>query len=226
MEYQEWCSSWASEWLRIIKPGGSCFIFAGRRYAHRCVVALEDAGFTFKDMLSWEKESAVQRAQRLSVIYERRGDLENKEKWDGWRVANLRPLFEPILWFQKPYRTGGTIADNVLNYEVGAWNESALQKYNIQAGANAICSNRIRVQVTSADHGKHTAQKPLNLMELLISLVTIEGQIVLDPFMGSGTTCLAAKRLNRRYVGIENNPEIYAIAAARLKSDEGKHEQS
>ena len=215
-EYQEWCSSWASDWLRILKPGGSCFIFAGRRYAHRCITAMEDAGFTFKDILSWEKDVAPQRAQRLSAIYERRNDEVNEKRWTGWRVANLRPLFEPILWFQKPYKTGGTIANNVLENEVGAWNELALQKYNIQIGDNATLSNMLKVQITSADHGKHIAQKPLQLMELLISLVTIEGQVVLDPFMGSGTTCLAAKKLNRHYIGIDIDPQSVRVANERL----------
>ena len=215
-EYQEWCSSWASDWLRILKPGGSCFIFAGRRYAHRCITAMEDAGFIFKDMLSWEKDVAPQRAQRLSAIYERRNDEVNEKRWTGWRVANLRPLFEPILWFQKPYKTGGTIANNVLENEVGAWNELALQKYNIQIGDNATLSNMLKVQITSADHGKHIAQKPLQLMELLISLVTIEGQVVLDPFMGSGTTCLAAKKLNRHYIGIDIDPQSVRVANERL----------
>ena len=216
MEYQNWCFSWASDWLRILKPGGSCFIFAGRRYAHRCIVAMEDAGFTFKDMLSWEKDAAPQRAQRLSAIYERRGDAVNEQKWTGWRVANLRPLFEPILWFQKPYKTGGTIANNVLENEVGAWNESALRKYNMQAEDNAVLSNMFKVQVSSTDHGKHIAQKPLRLMELLISLVTVEGQVVLDPFMGSGTTCLAAKKLRRHYIGIDIDPQNIQVANERL----------
>ncbi len=216
LEYQAWCASWAPDWLRILKPGGSCFIFAGRRYAHRCIIAMEDAGFTFKDMLSWEKDTAPQRAQRLSAIYERRNDEINEKKWVGWRVANLRPLFEPILWFQKPYKTGGTIANNVVEHEVGAWNELALQKYNIQIGDNATLSNVLKVQITSADHGKHIAQKPLQLMELLISLVTIEGQVVLDPFMGSGTTCLAAKKLNRHYIGIDIDPQSFQTAKERL----------
>lgn len=216
LEYQEWCTSWASDWLRILKPGGSCFIFAGRRYAHRCIVAMEDVGFTFKDMLSWEKDTAPQRAQRLSAIYERRNDEINEKKWAGWRVANLRPLFEPILWFQKPYKTGGTIATNVLENEVGAWNEQALQKYNFQMGDNATLSNMLKVQITSADHGKHIAQKPLQLMELLISLVTIEGQVVLDPFMGSGTTCLAAQKLKRHYIGIDIDPQSVQVANERL----------
>ena len=88
LEYQLWCATWASDWLRVLKPGGSCLILAGRRYAHRCIVAMEDAGFTFKDMLSWEKDTAPQRAQRLSAIYERRSDTVNEKKWHGgWPIC-------------------------------------------------------------------------------------------------------------------------------------------
>ena len=55
-------------------------------------------------------------------------------------------------------------------------------------------------------------------MECLVSLVTQEGAIVLDPFAGSGTTCLAAKRLKRRYIGIEINNTHVKIAKKRLMS--------
>jgi len=218
LEYQQWCSSWAADWLRILKPGASCFIFAGRRFAHRCIVALEDAGFTFKDMLAWEKATAPHRAQRISEIYKRRGDAEQAENWAGWRVANLRPLFEPILWFQKPYKTGGTLADNVIKYGVGAWNENALMaynKHNVLPGSRDN-SNIISVNCDKSDHGLHETQKPLKLMEYLVSLVTQEGAIVIDPFAGSGTTCLAAKNLGRHYIGIEINAEFAAIAQKRL----------
>ncbi|MDR1651127.1 MAG: site-specific DNA-methyltransferase, partial [Synergistaceae bacterium] len=218
LEYQQWCGSWASDWLRILKPGGSCFIFAGRRYAHRCISALEDCGFTFKDMLAWEKSAAPHRAQRVSEIYRRRGDEVSEQKWNGWRVANLRPLFEPILWFQKPYKTGATLADNILNYDVGAWNEAALSEYN---SSSECCSeythsNIIRIASERSDRGLHETQKPLKLMELLIALVTAEGAIVLDPFAGSGTTCLAAKNLGRHYIGIEIDAEYAKTASERL----------
>ncbi len=217
VEYQAWCESWAGDWLRVLKPGGSCFIFAGRRFAHRCIVTLEDSGFTFKDMLSWEKNTAPHRAQRLSAVFERRSDFDNAERWKNWRIANLRPLFEPILWFQKPYRTGGTIADNVLQNGVGAWNESALHDYLI-GDIHDKSSNIIKVQITAEDHGKHVAQKPLALMELLVALVTIEGQVVLDPFAGSGTTCVAAHRLNRHYIGMEIDEKYCEIAKSRIDS--------
>lgn len=216
-EYQLWCESWARDWFRVLKPGGSCFIFAGRRFAHRCIVALENNGFTFKDMLSWEKNTAPHRAQRLSAVFERRNDHENAERWKNWRVANLRPLFEPILWFQKPYKTGGTIADNVLQNGVGAWNEAALNEYLI-GDTYDKSSNVIKVAVTSGDHGKHIAQKPLALMELLVSLVTKEEQIVLDPFAGSGTTCVAAQHLNRHYIGMEIDKKNCEIAESRISA--------
>lgn len=218
LEYQEWCLSWASEWVRVLKPGASCFIFAGRRFAHRCIVALEDAGFTFKDMLAWEKITAPYRAQRISEIYKRRGDIKQAEKWEGWRVANLRPLFEPILWFQKPYKTGGTLADNVLEYGVGAWNEKALLSYSSQNlfSGRGDNSNILSVPYNKNDHGLHDTQKPLKLMECLVSLVTLEGETVIDPFAGSGTTCLAAKNLNRHYVGIEINPDFVKVAQNRV----------
>ena len=216
LEYQEWCSKWASEWLRVLKSGGSCFIFAGRRYAHRCIVALEDAGFTFKDMLAWEKNFAAAKAQRLSSIYERRNDDENEQKWKGWRVANLRPIFEPILWFQKPYKIGGTIADNVINNGVGAWNEEAIKKYNLNYRNNNFYDNIIKVETSKSDFGSHVNQKPLKLMEFLISLVTKENAIILDPFCGSGTTCIAAKNINRHYIGIEIDSYNVEISNKRL----------
>ena len=221
LEYQEWSRKWTSNWYRVLKPGASCFIFAGRRYAHRCIVAMEEAGFTFKDMLSWEKTRAPQRAQRVSAVFERRKDFENAKKWDGWRLANLKPLFEPILWFQKPYTLGGTITDNILKYEVGAWNERAFKENKLFADSIDI-SNILKVEYNKNDTGLHKAQKPLKLIEILIKLVTLEGQVVLDPFVGSGTVCAAAKKLNRQFLGIEINPEYVKIANERINKILGK----
>src|SRR5690606_4738066 len=44
-QYYEWCSGFAADWLRVLKPGGAAIVFAGRRLAHRCIVAFEEAGF-------------------------------------------------------------------------------------------------------------------------------------------------------------------------------------
>jgi len=63
----------------------------------------------------------------------------------------------------------------------------------------------------------HPTVKPLSLMEYLIKLVTRENAIVLDPFLGSGTTAIACVKLNRQFIGIEKEAEYIKIAEARIK---------
>jgi len=210
LEYQQWCASFASEWLRILKPGGSALVFAGRRLSHRCIVAFEDAGFTFKDSLAWLREGAVHRAQRLSVVFERRGDRALAAKWRGWRIGNLRPTFEPILWLVKPYQIGATIADNVIAHGVGAYNQEAFAAYE------KLPDNVVRAGFAPREQGHHVAQKPVRLLKTLIDLTTVGGQVVLDPFCGSGSTLVAAKELGRRYLGFDTDEECVAIAKGRL----------
>ena len=212
-EYYAWCASWASEWLRVVKPGGSVFVFAGRRYAHRCICALEDAGFSFKDMLGWIRDRAPHRAQRVSVVFERRGDGTSAKNWDGWRVGNLRPSFEPILWFVKPYKIGTTIADNALNYGVGPFNEDEFLRY-VQRPDNII-----ECGFSPNEAGLHPTQKPLKLMQALIALTTRVGQIVLDPFAGSGTTALAARNLGRHFLAFEADANYVAIFQKRIQEN-------
>jgi site-specific DNA-methyltransferase (adenine-specific) len=213
VEYQGWCESFASEWLRILKPGGSAVVFAGRRLAHRCVVAFEDAGFTFKDSLAWLRESAPHRAQRVSVVFQRRGDEASAKLWEGWRVGNLRPTFEPILWFVKPYTIGTTIADNVLAHGVGAFNEQAFVRYE------QVPDNVLRSGFAKGEGGCHVAQKPVKLLQALIELTTLPGQLVLDPFCGSGSTLVAAKSANREYIGFEIDTDAVKVARERLAPD-------
>lgn len=212
-QYYEWVSSWASEWYRVLKDGASAFVFAGRRLSHRCVCAFEDAGFTYKYMIAWDREKAAHRAQRISCVYERRGDEKSAADWEGWKLGNLRPTFEPILWFQKPYKIGGTLADNVLKNGVGAYNEKVFAKYGQKP------NNIITLSANADDIGLHPTQKPVALMQLLIELVTVNGQTVLDPFCGSGTTLVAAAKLNRNYVGFEREKEFVEAARKRLDTE-------
>jgi site-specific DNA-methyltransferase (adenine-specific) len=209
-QYYNWCSQWAPDWLRVLKPGGSAIVFAGRRLSHRCIAAMEDAGFSYKDMLAWIRAKAPHRAQRLSLIYQRRGDQANATSWQGWRVGNLKPSFEPILWFTKPYPIGTTIADNVLNHGIGGFHEVAFLNYVSQP------ENILTVGFEPGEAGLHPTQKPIKLMQALIELTTRSGQIILDPFCGSGTTLVAAQRLDRTYIGFEQNPHYVQITQTRL----------
>lgn len=211
-QYYDWCMSWAPEWMRVLKPGGSALIFAGRRLSHRCATALEDCGFTYKDMIAWVRERAPHRAQRVSIVFERRGDQANEILFEGWRVGNLKPSFEPILWFTKPYPIGATIADNMLAFGVGGYNERALLNYQSDP------ENIIRVGMGKNEGGLHPTQKPVKLMQALIEMTTLPGQVVLDPFCGSGSTLVAAQMIGRCSIGIERDPNHFATASQRIST--------
>jgi len=70
---------------------------------------------------------------------------------------------------------------------------------------------------------EHPAEKPETLLTRILLLATREGDTVLDPFMGSGTTGVVAKRLKRNFVGIEIDAHYYAIAKARIEGECGDY---
>lgn len=65
-------------------------------------------------------------------------------------------------------------------------------------------------------HGKHPTQKPEYLLHRIIEASTKEGDLILDPFLGSGTTGVVSKKLNRKFIGIENHEEYIKIAKNRI----------
>jgi len=184
-EYRKWCDLWSRGWLRVLKPGGSAVVMCGRRYAHQCITAMTNAGFNFRDMIAWIRPSAVFKAQRLSLVFRRRGFIGEANKWSGWRIGNLSPRFEPVLWFFKPY--AHTIADNMLDYHLGALNIDAYRSIT------GTTDNIVTCDFKRKERGYHPNQKPVSLMSAFILLCTQPNQTVLDPFAGSGSTAVAAK---------------------------------
>lgn len=226
LEYQQWCELWLPECFRVLKEGGSIILFAGRRYSHRCIVAMENSGFNLRDLISWNKTKAPQRAQKLSGIFEKRKENELANIWGGWKLGNLQPLFEPIIWGFKPYKK--TITDNIIENQLGAFYPYAFEKH-FNTPSNIIScgigeEDKQEIQKIKNMWGEsflketklHPTQKPLKLMEALIELTTIEGQVVLDPFAGSGTTLVASKKLKRSTIGIEMQSNFFDIINKRL----------
>ena len=132
------------------------------------------------------------------------------DTWRGWKLGNLAPIYEPIAWLFKPY-SSTTLTDNLLKYNVGAMNVNEC-KIDGKSPTNLLKFGFRKGEET----GLHEAQKPLELMEYLIKLTTLENQTVLDCFAGSGTTAVASKKLNRNYIAIERNYEIYNGARDRI----------
>jgi site-specific DNA-methyltransferase (adenine-specific) len=94
----------------------------------------------------------------------------------------------------------------------------------IKITGNAMKKDLIECPVEITKNNKHTAVYPLYIIQELIKLLSDEGGIVLDPFCGSATTCIAAKSLLRKYIGIEINPEYVMLSEKRIKESDNHWE--
>ncbi|WP_182004611.1 DNA-methyltransferase [Priestia aryabhattai] len=139
---------------------------------------------------------------------------DTAKEWEGWGTT-LAPSYEPIVMARKK-SSENNIANTVIKNGVGCLN---IEKLKEEVGK--FPSNVIEVQKEKRDkYNNHPTVKPLKLMEYLIKMTTKEGQVVLDPFGGSGSTGVAAKRLNRKYIMFELKENYYNIAEKRLEEIE------
>lgn len=86
-----------------------------------------------------------------------------------------------------------------------------------KATFNLHCANTVLKHKIVSPKPWHPTEKPVGLLQQLVEASTNKGDIVLDPFMGGGSTCIAALRSGRRYIGIERNKEWYSNAVRRLE---------
>jgi site-specific DNA-methyltransferase (adenine-specific) len=227
-----WYLEISRELLRVLKPGGFFFSFSSPRLLHRMACAVEDAGFHIRDTFLWLYTQNQPKAMGVAHFIERMPLSEQakqslKEQLSGWKTPQVKSCYEPILVAQKPYE--GTFLENMLQYGVGLFNTEVRIGQNmfpanvlLVEGVEEVLDKYFLVPKPSVEErggfNQHPAVKPLALCEYLIQLAVPEGGVVLDPFLGSGTTALAARNLMRRYIGIEINPEYVAIACKRLQN--------
>jgi site-specific DNA-methyltransferase (adenine-specific) len=228
----EWYLEVSRELLRVLKPGGFFFSFSSPRLLHRMACAVEDAGFHIRDTFLWLYTQNQPKAMGVTHFIERMPLSKDtkrllKEWLSGWKTPQVKSCYEPIIVAQKPYE--GTFLENMLQHGVGLFHTE------VRIGQNMFPANVLLVEGIEETLDKyflvpkpnvdergafnqHPSVKPLALCEYLIQLAAPEGAVVLDPFLGSGTTALAARSLKRRYIGIEINPEYVAIACKRLQN--------
>lgn len=189
----------AQDWIRILKPGGFCLVFSSARSSHRVGVALEDAGFELRDQLIWNYGVGQAKAQGMQNFI-KKSKLENKEelikKLEGLKTPQLTPTFETIWLCQKP--KDGKFLDNYLKWNTGL--------VDFRNGSKKVSFDYKKPSKEERDSAfNHTTLKPVDLLEDLIRIFSYENQIVLDSFCGSGSTCIAAIKSNRRFIGIEKD---------------------
>jgi site-specific DNA-methyltransferase (adenine-specific) len=131
--------------LRVLKPGGHLLAFSGSRTYHRMVVAIEDAGFEIRDMISWISNKTFPKSLNI-------GKATGSDTWDGWGTG-LKPTVEPIVMARKPVE--GTVANNVLTYGTGGLNidASRIQAQDqdvLDAAVKRMSGNSVKGQLNFA----------------------------------------------------------------------------
>jgi modification methylase len=180
--YDEFCRAWLAECRRILKPDGALWVIGSYHNVFRLGAALQDLGFWIQNDIIWRKVNPM-------------------PNFRGKRFTNAH---ETLIWAGRDQKSRVTF-----NYEsLKALNDDIQMRSD---WLYPICAGPERLK---DDGGRkaHPTQKPEALLGRVLLATTNVGDIVLDPFFGTGTTGAVAQRLGRRWIGIERE-EDYARAA-------------
>jgi site-specific DNA-methyltransferase (adenine-specific) len=188
----EFHRAWLSEAQRVLKANGSLAVSGTYHSIFQCGFALQTLGFRILNDLIWFKPNA---APNLAG-------------------RNFAAAHETIIWASKNKK-----AKHKFNYQLMKNNEFlGDQLKNPGKQMRSVWS----IPATPAReklHGKHPTQKPIALIERLVLAATVEGDLVLDPFLGSGTTGVTSVKLGRNFIGIEIDAAYLELADKRIKGE-------
>ena len=126
---------------------------------------------------------------------------------------NFTASHETILWASK-----GKKAKHTFNYQVSKnWDVNNDKLHNPGKQMRSVWSVPSTPK-REKEHGNHPTQKPLEVLRRLVAMCSNEGDVVLDPFCGSGTTGVACVLLKRKFIGIDLEPEYIALTRTRMKA--------
>ena len=200
-EWLDWMKKWLVEAERVLKPGGSLFVYGIHHNIGYVQSFLYDLDLTYGRQFIWHY----------------------KNNWSGY--TKLPPgNYEPLLWFYKgkrytyhPVREPYESADR-LKYKITKngkeWRPNPEGKHVGDVWYIPVLAGR-RFQ---DERVNHPTQKPLAICDRIVNHFSNEGDVILVPFAGSGSECVSAKRNKREFIGIELNPDYIKIANTRLKT--------
>ncbi len=232
--FYSWYLTVSTELFRVLKPGGFFFSFSSPRLYHRMATAIDDAGFEMRDCFIWLYTQNQPKAMSLHHFINK-SNKSQKEKHHlnkvlrGWKTPQVKSCYEPIAMAQKPLE--GTYLENSIKYDISLINTKIKQGLNCDMFASNIMTHQLihpkmdKVFLVdkpkTAEKGSfnhHKTVKPLSLLKYLIRLTAKNTNIVLDPFIGSGTTAVACKELGVKFIGVEINKQYVDIANKRLNN--------
>ena len=217
-----------------MKPGGYFLTFSSPRLYHAIAMSCDIAGFEIRDMINWTYTQSMPKGMSVTHIINKM-DISAEEKsklieeYKDYKTPQMKSCFEPICVAMKP--TGKlTFIKNELKYKTGLINFSvkvgseedkvisnvmSTEEFNETYDKNFLISKPSKAE--KGDKNTHITVKPIALIEHLLKIFTKKGSLVLDPFLGSGTTALACKNKDRDCIGIELIEEYYKISLDRCK---------
>ena len=208
--YLDWCRQWVEEGVRVLREDGLFFIFGQPGKREHGFIHLMSAlcrAHRFHDLLIWDRVVGYnERRDSFTPAYEmilvlRKGEAPKFNK-DAVRVPYAPEIIKQYLR-DKRYKD---MDARMKHLTAGKFATNLLRVPSLKGISKEKCG--------------HPSQKPLDLITKLVACASDPGDLVLDPFLGSGTSAVAAKVLGRRWLGIELNPDYVAVAEQRLAAAE------
>ena len=191
------------EWIRkcreVLKDNGTIWISATLHSVYAIGVALEMEGFSIINNIIWQKTNPSPNLACRCFTHST----------------------ETVVWARKqltPTKKG----THTFNYQLMKEDNNGKQMKDVWIFDEAEPELYISSVTPKSEkkEGKHPTQKPMGLLERIIKASTCEGDLILDPFSGSGTTGIAAVMLKRRYIGIEQEKEYLDLSIRRIERNE------
>ena len=194
-DYDAFTRAWLAEARRLLKPDGVLWVIGSYHNIFRVGAVLQDLGFWILNDIVWVKTNPM-------------------PNFKGTRFTNAH---ETLIWASKDKNARYTF--NYTSLKSGNDDLQMRSDWTLP-----ICTGRERIKDASGDKA-HPTQKPEALLYRLLVAATNPGDVVLDPFFGSGTTGAVAKALGRQFIGIERDKTYIAAARARVaRVEEGEAE--
>lgn len=201
-QYTEWLDSWFAKLVRVLKPNATIYICGDWRSSHS-IFEVASKHLNIINRITWEREKG-------------RGALTNwknasEDIWHCTKSNDYKFYVDRVKMKRKviaPYRTEeGTPKD---------WDDDSDGKFRLTYPSNLWTDLSVPFW-SMPENTDHPTQKPEKLLAKVILASSDENDVVLDPFMGAGTTSVVAKKLNRQFVGIEIDETYCCLTEKRLE---------
>lgn len=220
-KYVEWFLPKSEQFLRVLKPEGTFIlnikekVVNGERHTYvlQLIMEMRKQGWLWTEEFIWHKKNSYpgKWPNRFRDAWERLLQFNKQKEFKMFQDAVKVPIGE---WSKK--RLSKLSSIDVIRDESRA-NNGFGKKVANWVGRDKVYPTNVLYMATECSYRGHSAVFPIDLPKWFINLFTQENDVILDPFIGSGTTAVAAKSLGRFYIGIDIKKEFCDIARKRLE---------